>query len=73
MSGRLVVLDKQPGVSLVGVEETWRKLFSKCVLRVMGPKDTKTCQDYQLCARLKAGIYGTVQGFQYIWDANSSM
>ena len=63
MSGQLVVLDKKPGVSLVGVEETWRQLFVKCVLRVMGPKDTNMCQDYQLCAGLKAGIDGTVHGF----------
>ena len=34
MSGRLSGIDKQYGVCLVGVGETWRRLFAKCVLKV---------------------------------------
>ena len=28
------------------------------------------CQDYQLCAGLKAEIYGAIHGFQALWDKN---
>ena len=58
---------------MVDVGETWRCLFTKCVLRVTGPKDTNGCQDDQLCVGLKAGIDGVVYGVQYIWGANSSI
>ena len=40
MSGRMIALDKQPGVRPVKVGETWRCLMAKCVLRVTG-QETK--------------------------------
>ena len=70
MSGRLIALEKQPGVHPVGVEETWRRLFDKIVLKVTGPEDTMVFKDYQLCAGLKAGIDGGVHEIQAIWDKN---
>ena len=36
MYGRLIALGKQPGVPPVGVRETWRCPFVKCVLKVTG-------------------------------------
>ena len=54
MSGRLIALDKQPGVRLVGVGETWRRLFANIVIKVTGPESTMARQDDQLCAGLKA-------------------
>ena len=30
------------------------------------------CQDDQMCAGLKAGIYGVIHGAQALWDENSS-
>ena len=68
MSGRLIALDKQPGVLTVGVGETWRRLFAKYVLRVTVPEATILCQGDQLCARLKALIDGAVHRVQSIWD-----
>ena len=55
MPGRLIAIDKQPGVRPVGFGETWRRLFAKIVLKVTVPESTMACQDAQLCARLKAG------------------
>ena len=53
ISVRLVTLDKQTSVCPVSIVETWRRLLSKCVLKVKGTKSNKACQDDQHCARLK--------------------
>ena len=72
MSGRLIALDKKPGVRPIGVGETWWRLFAKIVLKVIGPEATMSCQYDQMCAGLKAGIDGAVHGVQDIWDENST-
>ena len=38
MSGRLIALDKQPGIRPVRVGDTWRRLMAKCLLKVVGPE-----------------------------------
>ena len=58
MSGRLIALEKHPGVHPVGVGETRRRLFSKTVVNVTGPEANISWQDDQLYAILKAGING---------------
>ena len=70
MSGRPIVLDKQTGMRPVGVGETWRHLFDKIVLKVMGLEATVECQDEQIFAGLKAGIDSKVHGVKAIWDKN---
>ena len=49
-----IALDKHMVVCLVGVGVTWRHIFSKCVLNLMGPKDTNACEYNQMCARLNS-------------------
>ena len=73
LSGCLTTLDKQPVVRPVNVGETWRHLFIKCVIRVTVSEATSVCQYAQLCAGLKAGIYGTIHGVYAIWDTKSTM
>ena len=72
MSGHLIALDKQPGVCLVGVGETRRHLFAKCVLKFTGPEYTSVCQKDQLYSGLKAVIDGSVHEVKAIWDNNFS-
>ena len=50
MSGRLIALDKQPGIRPVGVGEIWRRLFAIILFKVMGSEATMAFQDDQLCA-----------------------
>ena len=66
ISGRLIALDKLPGVLQVRVGETWRLFFSKCVLKVTGPEATHTCKYDQLVVGLKAGIDRAVHRVKYI-------
>ena len=70
ISVRLIVLDKQPGVCPVGLGEMWRRLFTKCVLRVTGPEATSACNHDQIFDGLKMVIDGGVHGVQAIWDTN---
>ena len=39
----------------------------------MGLEEIMACQDDQLCAGIKAGINGAINGVQALWDENSSM
>ena len=66
MYGRLIVLNKQPGVCPVGVGETWQRFFAKYVMRAKGRKDTNACQDDHLCAVLNAVIDGRTWGSIYL-------
>ena len=72
MPSQLIALDKLTRVSRVGIRETWRQRFAKCVLKVTLPEATHVCKDENICAVLKAGIYWKVQRFQSIWDTNST-
>ena len=71
MPVHLIALDKYPGVSPVGIGETWIRLFDKCVLEVTAHEATNLCQDGHIYDELKVGIYGDVHNAQYIWDDNS--
>ena len=44
MSVRLIAFDKQSGVRLFGVRETWRCIFSEIVIKFTGPEATMSCQ-----------------------------
>ena len=66
MYGRLIMLDKHPGVRPVGLGETWWRLFTKIVLKVTRPESTMAFQYYHLCARLKAVIDGAIHRVQAI-------
>ena len=70
MYGRLIALDKQPGVWRVGVGEMRRRIFVKIVLKVTGPEANITCQDDQLCAGLKDVIDGAIHRVQALWEEN---
>ena len=52
------------------IGETRRRIFAKCVLKVMVSEATHACRYDQLCAGLKAGISREVHGVKYIWEAN---
>ena len=64
MLGRLIALDKHPGVPPVEVEEMWPRLFSKILLKVTGPEATMAFQDDNIFAVIKAGIEGVIHRVQ---------
>ena len=72
VSGHLISLDKLLGMCPVGVGGTWRRFFSRCVLKVTGYEATHVWKDEWLFSRLKPGIKRAAQRVQYIWGANST-
>ena len=56
MSGRMITLDKQPGVRLVGVGETWQWLMEKCLLQVTWKEAKAACRTEQLAIGVEVGI-----------------
>ena len=56
MSGQLITMGKQPGIRLVGVDENWRQIMVKCLLRVAGPKAKTACGTTHLVGGAEAGI-----------------
>ncbi len=67
MAGRLVALDKCPGVRPIGVGETWRRLAAKATLLVSGCDAKERCGIDQLCAGLEAGIEGGIHAIDELW------
>ena len=43
ISGRLIALDKSPGIRPFGIGETWRRLLAKCLLWVTGQEAKAAC------------------------------
>ena len=71
MVGRLIALDKSPGVRPIGIGETWRRLFAKVLLSQVGPEATEACSSNQLCAGLKAGIEGGIEAAKQLQDLHA--
>ena len=68
MAGRLLALDKCPGVRPIGVGENWRRCIVKCILLVSGNEAKESCGIDQLCAGLESGVEGGIHGMQQVWD-----
>ena len=67
MSGRLIALDKSPGIRPVGIGETWRRLLAKCLLRVSGQEANTACGTDQLVGGMEAGIEGAIHAARLQW------
>ncbi len=70
MSGRLLALDKCPGIRPIGIGETFRRLMAKLVIAVTRNEAQIACGVDQLCAGLQAGIEGGIHAVQQIWESH---
>ena len=68
MSGRLIAMDKHPGIRLVGVGETWRRLMANCLLHVTGSEAKAACRNTHLAVEVEAGIEGAIHVMRVLWE-----
>jgi hypothetical protein len=73
MANRLVALDKEPGTRPVGIGESYRRLWAKCLLKAAGAQATAACGNYNLCAGLQAGIEGAVHAVRAVFSDPSAI
>lgn len=66
MAGRLVALDKLPGVRPLGIGSIFRRLLAKGLIAVIGQQATSACSNLNLCAGLPAGIEGAVHAVRQV-------
>ena len=71
ISGRLIALDKSPGIRPVWIGETWRRLLAKCLLRVSGQEAKTACGTDQLAGGVEAGIEGDIHAARLQWAQHS--
>ena len=67
--GRLLGMNKFPGVRPLGCGKAWQKLLAKCVLAVTMTEAELECGIDQLCGGLRAGIEGGVHAMRTIWES----
>ena len=71
MFGRLITLEKSPGIRPVGIGETWRRLLDKCLLWVSGQEAKASCGTEQLAGGVEAGIEGAIHAARLQWEQHS--
>ena len=71
MSGRLIGLNKFPGVRPVGLGEIWRWILAKCMFVVMEAGAKEACGKEQLFGGLEAVIEGGIHAVRLLWQQHS--
>ena len=70
MAGRLVALDKCPGVRPIAVGESLRRIIGKSVCLAVKSDAEEVCQADQLCVGVKAGIEGAIHTLSDLFRDN---
>ena len=70
ISGRLIALDKCPGVRPIGIGECLRRIICKSVAEFTKIELEETCSTDQLACGLKAGVEGAIHALSDIFDEN---
>ena len=69
--GRLIRLNKCPGVRPVGVGETWRQILENSVLVVMGEEANEACGMEHICGGLESGIEVGIHEVRLMWQQHA--
>ena len=70
-TGRLIALDKSPGIRPIAIADVFYRLIAKVILHICGDEAKEACGTDQLCGGLEAGIEGCIHAMRTIWDLNN--
>ena len=71
MRGRLIALEKHPGIRPVRVGDNWRRLMAKCLLRVAGPEAKASCGATHLAGGVEVGVEGAIHAMSVLWEEHN--
>ena len=71
MSGRMIALDKSPGIRPVRIIETRRRLLAKCLQQLTVQEAKTACGTEQLEGGVEAGIEGAIHDTRLQWAQHS--
>ena len=72
VAGRLIALDKCPGVRPIGVGEVVRRIISKAILSVVKFDILEAAGSFQLCAGQDAGNEAAVHAMREVFSDSST-
>ena len=55
----------------MGVGETWRKLVTKCILKVTVHEEKEACGTDHLCGGMDVGVEGSINVMHLLWHQNA--
>ncbi len=68
IAGRLIPLDKNPGVRPIGVGEVLRRIVGKAVMHVLKPEIVGSTAPIQVCGGLKGGVEAAIHALRRIYN-----
>ena len=68
VAGRLIPLDKKPGVRPIGIGEVVRRIIARATTTVLKPELVDSTAPLQTCAGLKGGIEASIHAMRRIFD-----
>ena len=67
-AGRLIPLDKKPGVRPIGVGEVLRRIIGKAITNVLKPDLVKSTSPIQVCGGLAGGVEAAIHAVRRLYD-----
>ena len=72
VAGRLIPLDKQPGVRPIGIGEIPRRIVSSATVSLLNPELVAATAPLQTCAGLPGGIEAAIHAMRKIFNDNET-
>ena len=68
VAGRLIPLDKKPGVRPIGIGEVIRRIVSSATVTLFKPEIVEATAPLQTCAGLPGGIEASIHAMRRMWE-----
>ena len=71
IAGRLIPLDKKPGVRPIGIGEVLRRIVGKSITSVLKPEIVESTAPIQVCAGLQGGVEAAIHAIRQMYNDTS--